>query len=226
MASETKRGCGFRRVGGLYLMGSMIGVGCDRLPLELTTCPACGHGVHFTRSLSEINALQLLGKHDDDPSIASIIGEVTGHGKTPTCQDKLRPCTVCDPEDDLGYVMMVGARHYATPQVFMAEAHSMGISKRIPFIPKKLKLGKTVIYLAHPKACRTTTKHEPEEGRLIDADTNGYALGIFCAFRPTAVEMPVWESDLKGRKGKEYKAKLEKRGITPVSIEDGDKDHK
>lgn len=32
MASETKRGCGYRKVGGMYLVGDYIRVPCDRLP--------------------------------------------------------------------------------------------------------------------------------------------------------------------------------------------------
>jgi len=59
MAQESKRGCGYRKVGGLYLVGDGIFVPCDRLPYLLETCPVCGHGIHFTRSMTEINPLKL-----------------------------------------------------------------------------------------------------------------------------------------------------------------------
>lgn len=32
MAQESKRGCGYRKVGGTYLVGNYISVPCDRLP--------------------------------------------------------------------------------------------------------------------------------------------------------------------------------------------------
>ncbi|GAI07703.1 unnamed protein product, partial [marine sediment metagenome] len=57
------------------------------------------------------------------------------------------------PRDEPAYIMLVGAGNYKTKEDFLDEAHRMGICKRIPFIPKGLELGKTVVYLAHPKAC-------------------------------------------------------------------------
>jgi hypothetical protein len=44
MAVEARRGCGYRKVGGLYLVGGGIGATCDRLPFELGVCPCCNAG--------------------------------------------------------------------------------------------------------------------------------------------------------------------------------------
>src|SRR5260370_22228167 len=41
MAVEAKRGCGYRKAGGLYLVGGGIGLPCDRLPYEIHECPCC-----------------------------------------------------------------------------------------------------------------------------------------------------------------------------------------
>lgn len=219
MASEKERGCGFRKVGGLYLVGEYISVPCDRLPMELTSCPICGAGIHthrdskgkiqLNRGISIINPLKLFGKHLN-------------------CADKIRPCKVCDPLDDIAYIMTVGKRNY-TPQSFLQEAIEDGVSKRIPFIPRGLKLGKTIIYLAHPEAyngVKKTTEQEElfndKQARLLDADKVVKKPGIFCAFIPQRVEMPIYKSKLTKKK----KAELKKRGITPVVIKDGDKDHK
>lgn len=115
MAVEQLRGCGFRKVGGMYLCGEYISSPCDRMPFPLNPC-------------------QLWGSHQG-------------------CEDNFRPCHLCDPQDEPAYIMLIGAGNYKTPQDFLEEAGRMGISKRIPFIPKDLELGKTVVYLAHPKAC-------------------------------------------------------------------------
>ena len=129
--------------------------------------------------------------------------------------------------------MLVGAGNYKTPFDFLNEAKTMGISKRIPFIPKDLELGKTVVYLAHPKACEAREPvalqqamaivegPETKQPRLLETERVEKALGIFCAFIPKRVEKLVWESELTDEKLEQ----LEKRGITPVPIPAGDIDH-
>jgi hypothetical protein len=213
MAQEAKRWCGYRHVGGLYLCGEYISVPCDRLPYPLDICPTCGGGIKVSRGFTKINPLQLFGKHDG-------------------CTDRFRPCYVCDPKDELAFIMGVGEKYYKTPGDFLAEAHDLGVSKRIPFIPKEMELGKTIVYLAHPKACQVKESaglkkalailngDEPRQ-RLLDCETVEYKLGIFSAFIPRRVEKLIWERDatpdeLEG---------LKKRGITPVIIKDGDMDH-
>jgi hypothetical protein len=84
MAIEASRGCGYRKVGGLYLVGSGLTVACDRLPLEITTCPVCDCGIKFTRAPTKINAAKLWGKH-----IISVMGG---------CSCKAL-CYVCQPPD-------------------------------------------------------------------------------------------------------------------------------
>ncbi|MBA7701193.1 hypothetical protein ES703_109926 [subsurface metagenome] len=214
MAVEQIRGCGFRKVGGMYLFGEYISSPCDRMPFPLTTCPVCGQGIKVSRGFTEVNPHRLWGIHQD-------------------CKDNFRPCFLCDPQDELAYIMLVGAGSYKTPQDFLEEAHRMGISKRIPFIPKGMELGKTVVYLAHPKAVevklpvltqqisRILEGEEPKQPRLVEAEKVGKALGIFCAFIPKRVEKLVWESELTDKE----REKLEKRGITPVPIPDGESDH-
>lgn len=241
MASEQKRGCGYRKVGGLYMVGEYISVPCDRLPLHLEACPVCGAGIHFTRSMTEINPFRLFGNHDGEGAVLAyepIPGEdYVDEGAV--CQDKIRPCHVCDPPDAVAFIMMVGEKYY-TPESFMEEAGKMGVSKKIPFIPKKLKLGETIVYLAHPKACLVKevpvlqehmaikfvgSDKDNGQHRLLEAEKEDKALGIFCAFIPKRIEKLVWGSELEGEQGEKLKESLEKRGITPVPIPDGDADH-
>ncbi|GAI67585.1 unnamed protein product, partial [marine sediment metagenome] len=223
------------------LCGGYISVPCDRLPLPLTTCPVCGQGIKVSRGFTKINPLKLWGPHDSCPSgwhehyepsprVEVNIGlDTTGH----TCQDIFRPCFLCDPKDEPAYIMMVGAGHYKMPEDFLEEASRMGVSKRIPFIPKDLELGKTIVYLAHPKACEVREpavvqqamgileEAESNQPKLLETDRITKALGIFCAFIPKRVEMLIWESEATP----EELEKLEKRGITAIKIPDGDLAH-
>lgn len=214
MAVETIRGCGFRKVGGMYLCGEYIHSPCDRMPFPLTVCPVCGQGIKVSRGFTEVNPFQLWGMHQD-------------------CKDRFRPCFLCDPMDLPAYIMLVGERYYKTPQDFLKEALAMGISKRIPFIPKGLQLGRTTVYLAHPKACEVKEsavlqqamsiikEAQTKQPKLLEADRVQKKLGIFCAFIPKRVEQLIKESELTDKKREE----LAKRNITPIPVPDKDKDH-
>lgn len=233
MAQEEIRGCGYRKVGGMYLCGDYIPVACDRLPYALETCPTCGGGIKVTRGYTKVNPLALFGLHDqqvpvfeDDPTVR---GEVTKL----ICADRFRPCFMCDPTDDSAFIMGIGEAHYPTPDDFVAEAGRLGVSKRIASIPKGLELGKTVVYLAHRKACvaresaiiqramALVTGSEDPQPRLIEAQKVEPRPGIFSAFIPQRIEKLIWERDATP----DQVAELEKRGITPVTIKDGDQDH-
>lgn len=214
MAAEARRGCGYRKVGGLYICGEYIEVPCDRLPYPIGACPVCGEGIHFTRGYRKINPLKLFGEHRP-------------------CSDVFPDCFMCEPKEDPAFLMTVGERYYPKPDDFVQEARSMGLSKRVPAIPKELELGKTVIYLTHPKAIEIKTSPleqeldlllqngNNEQQRLIPEEKTTYKLGVFMVFIPERIEMPVWGSELTDEK----KEELERRGITPISIPDGDSDH-
>ncbi|MBA7592088.1 hypothetical protein ES708_34263 [subsurface metagenome] len=87
----------------------------------------------------------------------------------------------------------------------------MGVSKRIPAVPRDLVLGTTWIYLVHRHAIA-----RPQRGGEI-----AYTAGVFCAFRPQRVELLVWASEYTEDLVEHYKS----RGITAVPIPDGDPDH-
>lgn len=227
MAAEQRRGCGFRKVHGLYLVGGMAWSQCDRLPFPLDVCPTYGHGIKVGRGMTGINPMALFGNHDKAiptfPGERSIIKMV--------CKDKVRPCMVCDPTTTPAFIMLVGEKFYSTPQDFIVESLRMGISKRIAQIPRHLVLGETVVYLAHHKACIVQEEVAVtrdfgaigEQQRLLDA-SGKQAMGIFGAFIPKRVEKIYWKSELKHMKKEEREA-LKRRGITPVGVTDNDPDH-
>jgi len=214
---EAKRGCGFRKVNALYLVGNYIPVACDRLPLLIGACPVCGQGFHFTRSMTEIDPLRLWGIHQP-------------------CRDQ-PTCMMCYPPSSQAkvghYIMTVGKKYYS-PKSFLDEAGRMGISKRIPFIPKRLVLGSTVIYLAHPEAVEVKESpalqealaivegpSERKQQKLLEVERVQKTMGIFCAFIPQRVEKLIRRSDATPQELES----LSKRGITSIIVEDGDLDH-
>ena len=209
MAIEAKRGCGYRKVGGLYLMGGIINAPCDRLPMNLEICPVCSSGLKVGKGFTEINPFKLWGNHGI--AFDERTKEVTD------CHDP-ETCYVCYPPDSAAFLMRVGGKFY-TVNSFMLEATAMGVSKRIPFIPRKLEVGKTPIYLVHKKAGWKYTEGNGEKKLIDETDA------IFTAFVPTHIEQLVWEKDLKGKKGKALREQAEKRGITIVPVPNKDKDH-
>jgi len=117
MPIEPKRGCGYRKVGGLYLVGSGIALPCDGLPLELKKCHVCGFEVPFTRGFMWLRkayvAYHSKKKHENEYE-----------GKC-TCYSA---CPICHPEaNDLKEygLMWVGESFYKTP------AH-----RKVPFYKK------------------------------------------------------------------------------------------
>lgn len=131
MAIEAKRACGYRKVGGLYLVAGGLSGPCDNLPFALEVCPVCGEGLRWTRSPRRINALRLFGFHH--PCSCGMF------------------CPVCMPDDGPHYLLGVGHRQY-TPEEFCFETMLQGVSKRIPAVPRDLVLGTTWIYLVHRHA--------------------------------------------------------------------------
>ena len=196
MPIEPRRGCGYRRVGVLYLIGSGLAKPCPNMPLSLEPCPICGFKPQFYRDFMWIAKSYIM-------KLVELYGD-------PEADDP--GCPLCDAEniDMERYGFMWVGRKYYTPESFVKEALEMGVSKAIKQIPKGLELGKTWVLLAHPDAVRIGVD---DEGNPITKS------GIFYAFRPIRVEMLVYESEAD----EETLERLRERGITPVIVPDSEK---
>jgi hypothetical protein len=209
MAVEAKRGCGYRKVGGLYMVGGGIGIPCDRLPFELTVCTCCGQGIKQARGWTWIDVGKFFnGPHLGQPIILTYI-----HPQPCGCS-----CPLCRAPETLGRagLLWIGEKFYKTPAQFVKEGVELGFSRRIKAVPQGFKIGETYIMLAHSKAIlvsATGSGTEPIPGT--------YKPGIFYAWLPQTLEKIVLES----QRGTEEIAALEKRGIVPVFVPDNDKDH-
>lgn len=212
MAVEQKRGCGYRKAGSLYIVGTGLGVGCHRLPVELHVCPTCSAGIKFSRGWTWVKPKTLLGTCA--PGLPKGLAPMEG---VKYCECPAE-CPVCFPTDDRAGLLWVGHSFY-TPESFIEEAERLGVSKKISTLPRGYKPGETWVYLAHKKAV-------PVQKRLAgceDVDSNGDAgkPGIFYAFNPTGFEKIVKAS----KATKTEIEKLEKRGIKAVVVPDDDPDH-
>lgn len=198
MAIEAKRGCGYRKVGGLYLVGTGLGLVCGRLPYHIEICPVCGEGIRIGRGYRLIDGTKFFQ-----------------HNCEKQCDCHQYGCAICN-SDELGkcLVMSVGKKFY-TPESFIKEAESMGVSKRIAHLPKGFKLGEMWVLLTHPEAGIKTIavdRFKTDQEKVP---------AIFYAFKPKKVEKLMKESEATDKVVEENA----KKGITIIKVPDNDTDH-
>lgn len=127
MAVEARRGCGYRRAGGLYLVGEFGN------PVSVPWLPFCVDYAQ-TRSIEWAESARLFRTVPPGERSGPGFAEYAAHER-------------------IG-LMWVGERHYKTSAAFSEEALSLGVSKRIAAIPQGLKPGDPIA-LAHPRAIST-----------------------------------------------------------------------
>lgn len=222
MAVEAKRGCGYRKQFGLYLVSGGMGVSCDRLPFPLTVCPTCSHGFKQSRGWTWVDVNGLVGGIHKD------------------CADEFG-CPLCMETVKMGRAGMIwiGEKFYKTPAEFNKESVALGVSRRIKAIPRGFKVNETWVLLAHPLTVKIESCPNPDCAHPTDAhgpqgcrwdascaceDTPPTHLpGIFKVWRPERVEKILPDTM---RNDTEELEKLAKQGITPVFVPADDPDHK
>lgn len=217
MAVEPERGCGHRKAGGIYLVTDGLGEPCERLPMEIPPCPLSGH-----KCLKQSRGFEWI-----KPKF------IFDHAQACAFNPEHCPnCVVCqpvllerhaEPKDEVG-LMWVGEKYYAKPEDWSREATKMGVSKRIPAVPKNFVVGKSFVFVAHPKGFPKVIPagSKNSEGELLKADQVEHVPGVFHVFRPTRIEVVVtptmkkepWVKDLQ----KKHNAKL-------VEVPADDPDH-
>jgi hypothetical protein len=215
MAVEKKRGCGYRKIGGLYLVSDGAGIACDRLPIALDVCPVCSHGFKQTRGWTWVDVNGLVGGVHRD------------------CEDEF-PCPLCMATDEMGKagLIWIGERFYKTPADFDKESAELGVSRRLKAVPRGFKVGETWVLLAHPKTIRMGCSACMAKGYIgemgqselceaCDGKGHKFLAGIFKVWRPQRLEKILPESL---RHSLEHQD-CEENGITAVFVPDNDPDH-
>jgi len=138
---ESKRGCGYRKEGGLYLVAGGLTDSCQKLPIPLGVCPCCHAGIKPSRGWTWVSKRLI----EDAP-----------------CRKE--GCTGCHPFDgsvDKFGLLWVGEKFYGSPYDFNKEALRMGISRRIAAVPKDFVVGETWVLLAHRKCILKDEEYTP-----------------------------------------------------------------
>lgn len=235
MAVEARRGCGYRKVGGLYMVGGELSAPCGRLPHPLHVCPTCSGGIKQTRGWTWVKPVALLATAQacNFPSF-SPSSAFSGMSQCAHCP-MLDPSILADEEGRCG-LLWIGEGFYKTPEDFSREGAEQGVCRRITAIPRGFKVGETWVLVAHPKVNIHESRlapEQPEELAKVNADQAQFgaaahlvdklrAPAIFAVFRPTRVEKIITVTQSKDEA--EMK-KLEEAGITAVVVPDDDKDH-
>ncbi len=200
---EPARGCGYRKTGGLYLVGSTLGKDCGRFPIACDCCPTCGQGIKPARGWTWIEPDKIAGKcrHYNEPlSVRQQVRQ--GFPET-----KCGACSFGPGEVGRAGLLWVGQQFYPTPGQFLQECHQLGVSRRINVVPRGLVVGETWVFLGHREVIENPSfAHGGIEPSRLP--------GIFAAFRPRAIEYVV--------SGQEHDDELETlvaRGFTLVRVE-------
>lgn len=229
MAQEQRRACGYRKIGGTYLVSDGIGEPCDRLPFPVSVCSCCGQGIKQGRGWTWVDVGKLVGGRHMIPRV--IFCPAADHPCN--CRvwrrDSNIPCTFCHAPEKFGRagLLWIGAQFYKTPAEFLAEGQALGISRRVRALPRGFKLGETWVLLAHPAAVTAfelASEDEQQKAGIAPGLASAVAKcspGLFCVWKPERVEKILPES----ARGSEEAQAMEKRGITPVFLPEDDPDH-
>lgn len=191
--TEARRGCGYRKEGGLYLMGGRPSMACGKLPRRLDVCPTCHGGIKQSRGWTWIEPAPFFLDVKCDQTFPHADG--TDH---PLSEKGCLRCPLFDDNVILSAALRVqagllwiGEGFYPTPADFLAEGVAQGLSRRISALPKDFKVGTTRIFLAHPKAA---PGWDDELGEFTD-DGTGMGPGMFSSFVAEEVHYVVTEEE-------------------------------
>ncbi len=192
ISAESKRGCGYRQVGGIYLVADKSTViPCGRLPIPFGVCPVCQANVP-NRAFSWLNINAVL-KHAEACRTPQL--DIEHGGRCPLNQ-----------LNGWHGLIWVGAMFYRTPEEYLIEATQMGFSRRIGKVPHNFKLGETWVFLAHRRGI-------PKPFEFANR-TDKWTPAIFSFFLPQRIEIVV-----NGSESDEVIDRYLKRGLSPVKVE-------
>ena len=212
---ERARGCGFRKVGGLYVVAAALGPECGRLPALVTSCGSCGRGIKPARGWTWVNPEDVMG------------GGQRCLRQACTSGCPLNPMGELMRQDRAG-LLWIGEAFYSTAAAFTQEAAKMGVSRRIARVPHGLVPNETWVMLGHRKAikspCSSCCEIQPglfgptipppsPECRVCRGTGWEWKPGIVAVFKSEAVEYVC-----SGDESADDLDRLRARALTPVRV--------
>lgn len=213
---ESKRECGFRKPGkdgvGIYLRGASKYENCERLPFLLDVCPCCGSGFSPTRGFTWINPMTLFDPYTEPKCVNVHFDPMWGTEYKSNDTHNHEACWLCNPEllGSKAGLIWIGEQHYDSPQKFVMEAETMGISRKISAIPNGFQIGEHAIFLAHRKTVYLTEASGKEK--------LGWQPGVFMAFKPTCVDLVIDDPNKVPNKAIEIAKRLGKDNVRIVKV--------
>lgn len=235
LSVEGKRGCGYRKGGGLYLVAPRPSAPCGKLPIPLEVCPTCGEGFPYSRSPRWVDTMKLKAMVKDEE--CRLVNQPAPLDQPPGLATHAFCAMRETVQTGRGVLLWIGKQHYKTTEDFLKEAEAMGLSRRVKAVPRGFVVGETWVLLAHVAAIRSTCEecagsgyiHFQEEvtdaageSKVLDckeqcSDCKGSgevgSPGWFAFFRPTAVEYVV-----TGEETEEELEELEEKGYDLVQV--------
>lgn len=253
MASEAKRGCGYRKVGGLYLVSSGAGLPCDRLPFPLTVCPTCSCGIKPSRGWTWVEPGALFGGSHEGSEKVYCLGDLF-EGTLEQFRDNFFSNAT---EED---VVEFATKHRTA--ITITQRCSEYFS-RCPICNHPEAMGRSGLLWIGEKFYKTPAEFQIESealgiSRRISAVPRGFKLGETWVLLAHKKTLPVYESvtrpgelgefkELVGftpgifrvfrperiekiiteeqSKNEEFMRALSERGLTPVIVDGSDPDH-
>lgn len=159
---DKKRGCGWRKPGGIYLVSAGLAAPCGKLPIPLTVCPTCGNGVKPARGWTWIDGTTLAKcPMSGTPKVGLLwVG------------DKFySPDTFTREAAQQGVSRRISTipKDFKLGETWVWFAHRKAITEPCP-------------------DCKETST---SKCKRCDGDGSIYTAGIFHAFKPTAIEYVV-----------------------------------
>ena len=162
--TEGERGCGYRKPGGLYLVGGSMTAPCGGGPIPLRPCECCSLELKQHRAFGWFNPALLFEAMKPTARKPGSSANRCPSGHCPGCP-------FSHPPERAG-IVWIGKAHYPTWPEFMVEAETMGLSRRIgPHLPRDFWNERefSVHYKAQP--IDSVTEGQPQlaiEGLEID----------------------------------------------------------
>jgi hypothetical protein len=217
---EIERGCGMRKVGGVYLVSPPEGLKCGRFPIPVHTCPTCSAGIKPSRGWTWVDGDAI--KDTAKPcrymvdNLDAMLTDSVVLGFNPALHV---PCSSCimSPLQEMGRagLIWIGANFYPTPEDFLREGSVMGFSRRLPGgrVPRGFRAGETWVLFGHRLAIAPWQRVQEDQDDEMTP-------GIIAAWKPSAIEVVVPEDYDE----EEVERKI-KRGLTPVIVRHAQLEH-